>query len=152
MLKPTLWILAIAAIVGPCFYMSSGGGKMASASSQMAMTAQMRQQTLYFDMQLQETLVAEQGPMDAAFIQELVGILNNINEQADSPQAREEARKNGLNPAMLPRPIPWLAAPAKAERSMTLGADKDGLLIQGWGTDLEKPIFERRLPLNTHLN
>ena len=140
-----LWVLAIAAVVGPWMYLNNGSANAMSGAAKMAVAVQMRQQAMLFEMQMGESFGTHTGPIDAAFLNSIVAQLNSINASSQSPAAAEQARKEGLNPNAIPKPIPWLVAPAKMPRSLSLGVVGPDLVITGWGEDLEKPLYERKI-------
>jgi hypothetical protein len=78
-------------------------------------------------------------------LRETVQRLNSQMGGPMSPQEAEELKQRGVNPKMAPKYIPWVVAPEKQPRSLSIGIVGKDLLIQGWGPDLTAPIYEHHI-------
>lgn len=145
--KNLLWALAVLAILGPCLYMQSGSADAMSGAAKMALAQQMRIQAMLFESQMGETLGMSLQPraIDAAYLKEITAQLNAQNGAPMSPQEARELKKEGVNPKLAPKVIPWVVAPEKQPRTLSIGVVGKDLLMRGWGTDLKEPIYEHQI-------
>lgn len=138
-----LWIAAVLALAGPCIYLANGHSHAMSAAAKRGLAGLMHRQAMVFEVEQMYRLPSAKWPPDPQAVKDLIQWLNAEIKKEEGPQARAEIRKEGINPDALPKAVPWVLAPERAKRTLSLEIRDDQIVILGWGFDLDKPIYEK---------